>query len=269
MAKQVDRRYVLNETRWAGGTAFTCAVVCDPFRCDLVAGIGNRVNDTAVGSLVYTYDAFGRTVSQSGPLADVFRHRFSTKYHDAETHLYYYGYRFYAPALMRWLNRDPIGEQGGANLYGFCGNNPLGNYDFKGYAYFAVRKLSGFPFDLNSKMVHYLNGRFTDKHNIQILHEHLFFQDGKFPQSIGYTGSGTFYEEFSSSYIKVSGGYNDCVMRIATTRVSTPMYSLIGNLFNGFRDKFNCQDYAEELRKEYAKLLQDPKVRCKCFGKLK
>ena len=39
----------------------------------------------------YAYDAFGKTVSQSGPLADVFRHRFSTKYFDPETGLYYYG----------------------------------------------------------------------------------------------------------------------------------------------------------------------------------
>ena len=30
-------------------------------------------------------------------MADVFRHRFSTKYYDDETGLYYYGYRFYSP----------------------------------------------------------------------------------------------------------------------------------------------------------------------------
>ena len=39
----------------------------------------------------YEYDDFGRTISQSGPLADFFRHRFSTKYYDPETGLYYYG----------------------------------------------------------------------------------------------------------------------------------------------------------------------------------
>ena len=89
----------------------------------------------ANGSTVaqYTYDAFGNTISQSGPLADFFRHRFSTKYFDAETGLYYYGHRFYSPVLRRWLTRDPIEEDGGLNLYGFCGNNatmcvdPLGN----------------------------------------------------------------------------------------------------------------------------------------------
>ena len=39
------------------------------------------------GSVVaeYTYDAFGKTIAQSGLMADIFRHRFSTKYYDAET----------------------------------------------------------------------------------------------------------------------------------------------------------------------------------------
>ena len=105
-----------------------------------------------------------------------------------------------------------------------------------------------------------------DRLNIQILHEHLFFQDGKTPGSIGYTTQGTFDEEFSSEYVQTSGGYNDCVMRIATTRVSGNIYSLFGNFFLFFHDKYNCQDYAEELRKEYYRLLQDSKVRCKCFG---
>lgn len=43
--------------------------------------------------------------------------------------LYYYGYRFYSPSLMRWQNRDPIEEEGGLNLYGFCGNCPTTNID--------------------------------------------------------------------------------------------------------------------------------------------
>jgi RHS repeat-associated protein len=77
------------------------------------------------GSLVavYFYDAFGCIISQFGSMADVFRHRFSTKYFDAESGLYYYGYRFYLPVLMRWLSRDPMKEKGGLNLYGFVENH--------------------------------------------------------------------------------------------------------------------------------------------------
>ena len=77
----------------------------------------------------YTYDAFGNLLNQSGPMCDVFRHRFSTKYYDIETGLYYYGYRFYCPWLMRWINRDPIGEAGGLNLYVVCCNNTVLNVD--------------------------------------------------------------------------------------------------------------------------------------------
>ena len=80
----------------------------------------------------YEYGDFGRLISQSGSMADFFRHRFSTKYFDSETGLYYYGYRFYSPALMRWLNRDPIEEDGGLNPYGFCGNNAVSLYDMMG-----------------------------------------------------------------------------------------------------------------------------------------
>ena len=80
----------------------------------------------------YTYDAFGNTIFKSGPLADFFRHRFSTKYYDVETGLYYYGYRFYHPTLMRWLNRDPMEEDGGVNLYVFCANSGMRNLDLLG-----------------------------------------------------------------------------------------------------------------------------------------
>ena len=81
---------------------------------------------------MYTYDAFGKAVAQSGPLADIFRHRFSTKYLDGEIGLYYYGYRFYSPPLMRWLNRDPIEERGGVNLYAFCENQSVERVDYLG-----------------------------------------------------------------------------------------------------------------------------------------
>jgi len=61
----------------------------------------------------------------TGPMADVFPHRFSTKYYDAETDLYYYGYRYYSPSLGRWISRDPIEEQGGMNLFVFVTINLL------------------------------------------------------------------------------------------------------------------------------------------------
>ncbi|MFN4944507.1 MAG: RHS repeat-associated core domain-containing protein [Akkermansiaceae bacterium] len=44
----------------------------------------------------------------------------------------YYGYRFYDPETGRWPSRDPIGERGGVNLYGFIGNNTVGRIDVLG-----------------------------------------------------------------------------------------------------------------------------------------
>ncbi|MGX1187885.1 insecticidal toxin complex protein TccC [Pseudomonas sp. F-14 TE3623] len=43
--------------------------------------------------------------------------------------LYYYGARYYAPWLQRWVSADPAGDVDGLNLYRFVGNNPLSYVD--------------------------------------------------------------------------------------------------------------------------------------------
>jgi RHS repeat-associated protein len=45
----------------------------------------------------------------------------------------YYGYRYYHPQTGRWINKDPIAEAGGLNLYGFVLNNAIGLTDFLGW----------------------------------------------------------------------------------------------------------------------------------------
>ena len=82
----------------------------------------------------YTHDAFGNLLHSSGDLADANPFRYSTKYRDSETGFYYYGYRYYSPELGRWISRDPLGEQGGLNLYGFVGNDPVNWADPLGLA---------------------------------------------------------------------------------------------------------------------------------------
>ena len=39
------------------------------------------------------------------------------------------GMRYYNPTTGRWISRDPIGEEGGLNLYGFVGNDPINLID--------------------------------------------------------------------------------------------------------------------------------------------
>lgn len=75
----------------------------------------------------YTYDTFGNLMVKTGTINQPFQ--FSTKQYDEKTGLSYYGYRFYSPVLGRWMTRDPLGEAGGINLYGFAFNNPVNNVD--------------------------------------------------------------------------------------------------------------------------------------------
>ena len=44
----------------------------------------------------------------------------------------FYGFRYYLPDVGRWTSRDPIGEEGGVNLYGFVGNSPTDKIDVLG-----------------------------------------------------------------------------------------------------------------------------------------
>ena len=50
--------------------------------------------------------------------------RYAGKERDA-TGLYYYGSRYYAPWLQRWISPDPLGDVDGLNLYAMTLGNPL------------------------------------------------------------------------------------------------------------------------------------------------
>ena len=82
----------------------------------------------------YRYDAFGNTLESVGARAGENPYRFSTKELHGPSGLYDFGYRFYSPGMGRWLNRDPIREAGGVNLYGMVGNNPVNAVDAYGLA---------------------------------------------------------------------------------------------------------------------------------------
>jgi RHS repeat-associated protein len=98
-------------------------------------GNGNIIAwvDASDGSLAGTreYGAFGEDVTFTG-VAHEIPFGFSTKYQDSLSGLYYYGYRYYNTSTGRWLSRDPLGERGGLNLYGFVGNNAINYVDVLG-----------------------------------------------------------------------------------------------------------------------------------------
>ncbi len=98
-----------------------------------VTGYRRAVSGSAaVLDAVFEYDAFGREVRSTGPASNTMAFRYSTKATDVDTGLVYYGYRFYDPERGRWLNRDPMGEDGGANLMSVLENDVVNFVDVLG-----------------------------------------------------------------------------------------------------------------------------------------
>ena len=86
----------------------------------------------------YRYDAFGNSLDVSTGRAAENPYRFSTKELHGASGLYDYGYRFYSTSMGRWINRDPIDENGGANLYHFLANSPANNRDEYGECLYCL-----------------------------------------------------------------------------------------------------------------------------------
>ena len=104
------------------------------FYYPLFDGNGNiteYINSIGSVEVHFEYDPFGNTVVNTDS-GNLFNYRFSTKPLDFTTGLYYYQYRYYDPLTGRWPSRDPIGERGGANLYGFVGNVGVSFIDYLG-----------------------------------------------------------------------------------------------------------------------------------------
>ncbi|WP_367374088.1 RHS repeat domain-containing protein [Pseudomonas lini] len=82
-----------------------------------------------------SYFPFGGTAwaaSRSEVEANYRTIRYSGKERDASG-LYYYGQRYYAPWLQRWISPDPTGVVDGLNLYCMVRNNPMRYTDKHGY----------------------------------------------------------------------------------------------------------------------------------------
>jgi RHS repeat-associated protein len=62
----------------------------------------------------------------------------------------FYTYRYYDPVTGRWPSRDPIEEEGGVNLYGFVGNDGVGNIDLLGLALHPAARYGEIVGALNS-----------------------------------------------------------------------------------------------------------------------
>jgi RHS repeat-associated protein len=86
--------------------------------------------------------AYGRTEQVDGS-KETTQIRFPGQYEDAETGLHYNRYRYYDPDTGRYLSPDPIGIEGGHDLFVY-GPNPIGFYDPMGWEhYMRVKTATG------------------------------------------------------------------------------------------------------------------------------
>lgn len=83
----------------------------------LTDGAGNLVERTS-------YGPFGETAGSS-----LTRYGFTGRERDAATGLMYYRARWYDPRQGRFISEDPIGLEGGTNLYAYVDNNPISFVD--------------------------------------------------------------------------------------------------------------------------------------------
>jgi len=132
------------------------------YHADGNGNITALVNSSHAHQASYKYDPYGRLLASSGTLASANVMRFSSKpwvsfAGSATSGLYYYGFRFADPYLQRWLNRDPLGERGGINLYEFAWNDPVDLFDRFG----LFVKPTDFPPAGNKNTVICYNGKLT------------------------------------------------------------------------------------------------------------
>lgn len=91
-----------------------------------------ELDDNATVTSEEGYYPFGETAWMAPKSETAYRFiRYSGKEMDVSG-LYYYGARYYAPWLQRWVSADPAGDVDGLNLYAFVSNNPVGYIDADG-----------------------------------------------------------------------------------------------------------------------------------------
>lgn len=85
-----------------------------------------------------TYEAFGKIYAASGRNDFPMHILYKGYYYDEETKLYYCMSRYYSPEFRRFISPDKCDyleteEPNGLNLYCYCNNDPVNNYDPTGH----------------------------------------------------------------------------------------------------------------------------------------
>ncbi|ROS05084.1 RHS repeat-associated protein [Sinobacterium caligoides] len=89
------------------------------------------------GAVVWSavYSAFGEATLTTATVSNNLR--FPGQYYDAESGLHYNMFRDYDPSTGRYVQEDPIGLEGGGNVYGYVKNTPLNDIDSLGLRFMS------------------------------------------------------------------------------------------------------------------------------------
>ncbi|MBR1588193.1 MAG: RHS repeat protein [Kiritimatiellae bacterium] len=96
---------------------------------DASGAVVERYEYDAWGKVLSVADAEGQTLARS---AIGNRILWQGREYSWTTGLYYFRNRWYDPVIGRWISKDPIGIEGGLNIYGFCDSNPINFNDAEG-----------------------------------------------------------------------------------------------------------------------------------------
>jgi len=82
----------------------------------------------------YAYDPYGKVMAQTETIQQPFKYAGQVGIQAEDNNLYYMRARYYDAYLGRFISEDPIGHNGGLNLYAYVGGNPIMLVDPSGLA---------------------------------------------------------------------------------------------------------------------------------------
>lgn len=121
----VVRRYFTQGESIIGGTTTNLF-----YTRDHLGSVREAMDSSATLRTRYDYDPFGQQSILTETAVPSFA--FTGDYQHRPSGLYFALNRALDPRAGRWLNRDPLGEAAGINLYAYVGNNPVNITDPSG-----------------------------------------------------------------------------------------------------------------------------------------